>query len=62
MGLHRESSEIHIKNYRHNEFYGYQLKKDLAESGLDIDMTRLYRILNASAHVSITFTQIFSLG
>lgn len=35
-----------IKNYRHRDFYGYQLQKDLSEDGLDIDITRLYRILN----------------
>jgi DNA-binding PadR family transcriptional regulator len=35
-----------LKNYRHGEFYGYQLQKDLLEDGLDIDITRLYRILN----------------
>jgi len=47
MGLNTEKIEKFIlKNYRHNEFYGYQLQKDLAHEGLDIDMTRLYRILN----------------
>lgn len=35
-----------LKNYRHREFYGYQLQKDLSDDGLDIDITRLYRILN----------------
>jgi DNA-binding PadR family transcriptional regulator len=35
-----------LKNYRHREFYGYQLQKDLSEEGLKIDITRLYRILN----------------
>ncbi len=35
-----------LKNYRHHEFYGYQLQKNLAEDGYEIDATRLYRILN----------------
>lgn len=35
-----------LKNYRHREFYGYQLQKDLSENGIEIDITRLYRILN----------------
>ena len=35
-----------LKKYRHREFYGYQLQKDLSEDGINIDITRLYRILN----------------
>jgi DNA-binding PadR family transcriptional regulator len=35
-----------LKNYRNREFYGYQLQKTLAEEGYEIDITRLYKILN----------------
>jgi DNA-binding PadR family transcriptional regulator len=35
-----------LKNYRHGEFYGYPLQKNLAEDGYEIYISRLYRILN----------------
>jgi DNA-binding PadR family transcriptional regulator len=35
-----------LENFRREEFYGYQLQKNLSENGSKIDIGRLYKILN----------------
>jgi PadR family transcriptional regulator PadR len=37
---------IILKMFRRGEFYGYDVHKRLQEEGLDIELSRLYRILN----------------
>lgn len=42
-----------LKKYRRQDFYGYQLQKDLAEDGFEIDITRLYRLLKEMEKIGL---------
>lgn len=41
-----EYKTIILKMFRRGEFYGYDIHKRLQEEGLDIELSRLYRVLN----------------
>jgi len=37
---------IILKMFRGNEFYGYEINKKLSQAGIEVELSRLYRVLN----------------
>lgn len=51
-----------LKMFRGHDFYSYEVKKKLAHEGIEVHLSRLYRVLNSIAHAyGYAFTPVLKI-